>query len=93
MRDALHVMSARRDRRVVNTPMPLSMPSYSTGADCIPPLELRTAYTVKGLGIGAGGLVGYLIFGPLGMILLGFTGWYIGNRVAIQAEKDFSRSG
>jgi len=57
----------------------------------LPPLELRTAYTVKGLGIGAGGLIGYLAFGPLGMVLLGCTGWYVGNRAAINAEKDFSR--
>ena len=56
----------------------------------LPPLELRTAYTVKGLGIGAGGLVGYLAFGPIGMILLGATGWYAGNRAAVKAENDFS---
>jgi len=56
----------------------------------LPPLELRTAYTVKGLGIGAGGLVGYLVGGPLGMVLLGCAGWYAGNRVAIKAEKDYS---
>lgn len=56
----------------------------------LPPLELRTAYTVKGLGIGAGGLIGFLAFGPLGMVLLGCTGWYVGNRVAINAEKDFT---
>jgi hypothetical protein len=64
-------------------------------APVLPPLELRTAYTVKGLGIGAGGLVGYLVaapfgLGPLGMILLGGAGWYAGNRVAINAEKDYS---
>jgi hypothetical protein len=56
----------------------------------LPPLELRTAYTVKGLGIGAGGLIGYLAFGPLGMVLLGCTGWFVGNQVAINAEKDFT---
>ncbi len=55
----------------------------------LPPLELRTAYTVKGLGIGAGGLLGYLAFGPIGMVLLGCTGWYVGNQAAIKAEKDF----
>lgn len=55
----------------------------------LPPLELRTAYTVKGLGIGAGGLIGYLTFGPLGMILLGGAGWLAGNRFAVKAEKDF----
>ena len=56
----------------------------------LPPLELRTAYTVKGLGIGAGGLIGYLAFGPLGMVLLGCAGWYAGNRAAIKAEKEFT---
>jgi len=56
----------------------------------LPPLELRTAYTVKGLGIGAGGLVGYLAFGPLGLVLLGAAGWYAGNRVAVNAERDFT---
>jgi len=55
----------------------------------LPPLELRTAYTVKGLGIGAGGLIGYLAFGPLGLVLLGCAGWYAGNRAAVKAEKDF----
>jgi hypothetical protein len=61
----------------------------------LPPLELRTAYTAKGLGIGAGGLIGYLAlnplgYGALGMILLGGTGWYVGNRIAANAEKDFT---
>jgi hypothetical protein len=60
-----------------------------------PPIELRTAYTAKGIGIGAGGLVGYLVaepfgFGPLGLVLCGFTGWYIGNQIAIKAERDFT---
>jgi len=55
-----------------------------------PPLELRTAYTVKGLGIGAGGLIGFLAFGPLGMVLAGCAGWYVGNRIAIKAEKDYT---
>jgi hypothetical protein len=59
----------------------------------LPPLELRTAYTVKGLGIGAGGLLGYLAFGPIGMILGGGAGWYAGNRAAIKAEKDFTSNG
>ncbi len=58
----------------------------------LPPLELRTAYTLKGLGIGAGGLIGFLAFGPLGMVLLGCTGWYAGNRAAIRAERDFAVS-
>lgn len=56
----------------------------------LPPLELRTAYTVKGLGIGAGGLVGYLAFGPIGLVLLGAAGWYAGNCAAVKAEKDFN---
>lgn len=68
-------------------------PTIGFGGDepsnVLPPLELRTAYTVKGLGIGAGGLIGFLAFGPIGMVLLGCTGWYVGNRVAINAEKDF----
>lgn len=55
-----------------------------------PPLELRTAYTVKGLGIGAGGLLGFLAFGPIGMILLGGAGWYAGNRVAVNAERKYT---
>ena len=59
----------------------------------LPPLELRTAYTVKGLGIGAGGLVGYLAFGPLGMVLLGCAGWYAGNQAAVKAERDFMGHG
>ena len=59
----------------------------------LPPLELRTAYTVKGLGIGAGGLLGYLAFGPIGMVLLGGVGWYAGNRAAVKAEKDFVANG
>lgn len=56
----------------------------------IPPLELRTAYTIKGLGIGGGGLIGYLVGGPLGMVGLGFAGWMLGNHVAIVAEKKYS---
>lgn len=59
----------------------------------LPPLELRTAYTVKGLGIGAGGLLGYLAFGPIGMVLLGGVGWYAGNRAAVKAEKEFVANG
>ena len=55
----------------------------------IPPLELRTAYTIKGLGIGAGGLLGYLIGGPIGLILLGCTGWYAGNAAACAAERKY----
>lgn len=55
-----------------------------------PPLELRTAYTIKGLGIGAGGLVGYIAWGPLGMIFLGCAGWFAGNQVAINAEKNYT---
>lgn len=58
----------------------------------IPPLELRTAYTIKGLGIGAGGLVGYLVGGPLGMIGLGFAGWWAGNAVACRAERKYGSS-
>ena len=56
----------------------------------LPPLELRTAYTVKGLGIGADGLVGYMVGGPLGMVLLGFTGWFVGNQIAVGSEKKFT---
>lgn len=67
-------------------------PNITPAPHVLPPLELRTAYTVKGLGIGAGGLVGYLAFGPLGLVLLGFTGWYVGNQVAIKAEKDYTAS-
>jgi hypothetical protein len=55
-----------------------------------PPLELRTAYTVKGLGIGAGGLLGFLAFGPIGMILLGGAGRYAGNRAAVNAERKYT---
>lgn len=55
----------------------------------LPPLELRTAYTVKGLGIGAGGLVGYMLGGPLGMVGLGFAGWMAGNHAAIVAERKY----
>lgn len=55
-----------------------------------PPLELRTAYTIKGLGIGAGGLVGYIAWGPLGMIFLGSMGWLAGNQVAINAERKYT---
>lgn len=55
-----------------------------------PPLELRTAYTVKGLGIGAGGLVGYIVAGPLGMIFLGCAGWLAGNQLAINAERKYT---
>jgi hypothetical protein len=57
----------------------------------IPPLELRTAYTVKGLGIGAGGLVGYMLGGPLGMVGLGFAGWALGNHMAVKAEREYGR--
>lgn len=55
----------------------------------LPPLELRTAYTIKGLGIGAGGLVGYMLGGPLGMIGLGFAGWWAGNAAACSAERRY----
>ena len=68
-------------------------PTTASSGRALPPLELRTAYTVKGLGIGAGGLLGYLAFGPIGMVLLGCTGWYVGNRAAINAEKDFVANG
>lgn len=56
----------------------------------LPPLELRTAYTVKGLGIGAGGLLGYLVGGPIGMILTGFGGWFVGNTIAASAERKYT---
>lgn len=55
----------------------------------LPPLELRTAYTIKGLGIGAGGLIGYLVGGPIGMIGLGFAGWWAGNAAACRAERKY----
>jgi len=84
MREALHVMSGKRT-------VEFGAEEFSVGSD-LPPLELRTAYTAKGLGIGAGGLVGYLLWGPLGLVLLGFAGWYIGNSMAIRAEKEFVRS-
>ncbi len=60
-------------------------------AKCIPPLELRTAYTIKGLGIGGGGLVGYLVGGPIGMIVCGFGGWWAGNAVACNAERKYGQ--
>lgn len=56
----------------------------------LPPLELRTAYTIKGLGIGGGGLVGYLLGGPIGMLGLGFAGWWAGNAAACRAERQYS---
>lgn len=61
----------------------------------IPPLELRTAYTVKGLGIGGGALVGYLIgerfrAGALGALALGVVGWFAGNTYAASAERKYS---
>lgn len=80
MREALYVMSgAKRSEGY----------EISVGAD-LPPLELRTAYTAKGLGIGAGSLIGYLLWGPLGLVLLGFAGWYVGNSMAARAEKEFT---
>lgn len=54
-----------------------------------PPLELRTAYTQKGLGIGAGAFVGHVLFGPYGAIAGAFVGWLAGNRIAISEEKKF----
>jgi hypothetical protein len=55
----------------------------------LPPLELRTAYTQKGLGIGLGGFVGLLIGGPYAAIASGFVGWWVGNNIAIKAEKNY----
>jgi len=55
----------------------------------LPPLELRTAYTQKGLGIGLGGFIGQAIGGPYWAIACGFIGWAIGNKIANDAEKSF----
>ena len=65
-------------------------PQPAPSGQQLPPLELRTAYTIKGLGIGAGGLVGYMLGGPLGMVGLGFAGWMFGNHAAIVAERKYS---
>jgi hypothetical protein len=64
-------------------------PPSSAPSGRLPPLELRTAYTIKGLGIGAGGLVGYMLGGPLGMLGLGFAGWMAGNAAACSAERKY----
>lgn len=83
--------STRHHQREASTIRLNGQPAIGFGGEYpLPPLELRTAYTVKGLGIGAGGLLGYLAFGPVGMILLGGAGWYAGNRVAVNAERDFT---
>lgn len=55
----------------------------------LPPLELRTAYTQKGMGIGLGGFVGHVLWGGYGAIVGGFVGWLIGNNLAIKAEKNY----
>lgn len=57
----------------------------------LPPLELRTAYTQKGLGIGLGGFIGLALAGPYAAIATGFVGWWMGNRLAIAAEKQYLR--
>lgn len=58
----------------------------------LPPLSLRTAYTQKGLGIGAGAFLGQVLFGPYGAMGLAYVGWMLGNRVAIREEKLFLES-
>lgn len=55
----------------------------------LPPLELRTAYTQKGIGIGLGGFIGQVLGGPYLAILGGFIGWQWGNKKAISAEKTY----
>jgi hypothetical protein len=55
----------------------------------LPPLELRTAYTQKGIGIGLGGFVGQVLGGPYIAIIGGFVGWYVGNNLAIEAERKY----
>lgn len=54
-----------------------------------PPLALRTAYTQKGLGIGAGAFVGHLVLGGYGAMAGAFIGWLIGNSVAIREEDKY----
>lgn len=63
-------------------------------ANCSPPpLELRTAYTQKGLGIGGGAFLGLALFGnPYAAIAGAFVGWLVGNKVAIAEEKKFIQS-
>ena len=56
----------------------------------LPPLALRAAYTQKGLGIGAGGLVGHLVAGPYGAMAGALVGWLVGNKVASHAEEQFT---
>jgi hypothetical protein len=54
-----------------------------------PPLALRTAYTQKGLGIGAGAFVGHALLGPYGAIGGAFIGWLVGNKIAVVEEQKF----
>lgn len=55
----------------------------------LPPLELRTAYTQKGIGIGVGGFIGQVLGGPYLAILGGFLRWKWGNQKAILAERNY----
>lgn len=55
----------------------------------LPSLELRTAYTQKGLGIGLGGFVGQVLGGPYIAIVGGLIGWYVGNNLVIEAERKY----
>ena len=69
--------------------MPKRTESGGTCPRALPPLSLRAAYTQKGLGIGAGGLVGHLVAGPYGAMAGALVGWLVGNKVASHAEDDF----
>ncbi len=61
----------------------------ATCANVIPPLRLRSAYTQKGFGIGAGAFLGFLVADYAGALGGAFLGWLVGNKIATNAEETY----
>jgi hypothetical protein len=61
----------------------------TTCGNIIPPLRLRSAYTQKGFGIGAGAFLGFLVGNYAGALGGAFVGWLVGNKIAANAEETY----